>query len=273
MLLLLSLLPLMLVTGCKKEGCTDPLAINYDSEADTDDGTCIYEDVPAELVLAFEQEVDGEPVEQHQISYTSAAGNEYSITRLHYYLSNISLYRQNGDSVFLDVAQYIDIDQPATLELDTTLPEGTYTGVGFWFGVPDEKNVAGELPATSNNLNMLWPEPMGGGYHFMKLEGRFLTSQGDTGLYATHMGGLVKDDVDYASHFFDRITFDNPLTVEDGAHYIIPIVMDVNSWYETPHLWDFNDFSGVMGNPMAQEMLRKNGVDVFNVGDILVATP
>lgn len=28
--------------SCKKEGCTDFDAANYDSEADTDDGTCIY---------------------------------------------------------------------------------------------------------------------------------------------------------------------------------------------------------------------------------------
>lgn len=32
------------VTSCaKKEGCTDPDALNYDSEAEEDNGTCDYE--------------------------------------------------------------------------------------------------------------------------------------------------------------------------------------------------------------------------------------
>jgi hypothetical protein len=30
-------------TSCKKEGCTDSLANNFDDKADTDDGTCTYD--------------------------------------------------------------------------------------------------------------------------------------------------------------------------------------------------------------------------------------
>ncbi len=33
---------LLVNTGCKKEGCTDPDSINYDSEAKKDDGSCEY---------------------------------------------------------------------------------------------------------------------------------------------------------------------------------------------------------------------------------------
>lgn len=37
----------VLATGCKKEGCTDSAANNYDSEAKKDDGTCTYTAAPA----------------------------------------------------------------------------------------------------------------------------------------------------------------------------------------------------------------------------------
>lgn len=35
---------LLLGSSCVKEGCTDEEAINYDSEADDDNGSCVYKD-------------------------------------------------------------------------------------------------------------------------------------------------------------------------------------------------------------------------------------
>src|SRR5690554_5796432 len=32
-----------LLFACKKDGCTDPAAINYDSKANNDDGSCYYD--------------------------------------------------------------------------------------------------------------------------------------------------------------------------------------------------------------------------------------
>jgi hypothetical protein len=36
------LIAMLTMTGCKKEGCTDPVATNYDSQAKEDDGSCIF---------------------------------------------------------------------------------------------------------------------------------------------------------------------------------------------------------------------------------------
>ncbi len=41
-LLLLLCAALVLLPGCNKSGCTDPTSLNYDPDADTDDGTCTY---------------------------------------------------------------------------------------------------------------------------------------------------------------------------------------------------------------------------------------
>lgn len=42
LILALSLLTVSTFTSCKKEGCTDPEALNYDADAKDDDGSCIY---------------------------------------------------------------------------------------------------------------------------------------------------------------------------------------------------------------------------------------
>ena len=45
-LTLLSALAVLVMLGlpsCKKKGCTDPSALNYDSKAKKDDGSCEYE--------------------------------------------------------------------------------------------------------------------------------------------------------------------------------------------------------------------------------------
>lgn len=38
--------------SCKKEGCTDPDAVNHDSDAKTDDGSCTYQ---AEFIVYFNE--------------------------------------------------------------------------------------------------------------------------------------------------------------------------------------------------------------------------
>lgn len=49
--LLLSVVGLFALGACKKKGCTDPNAINYDSEAEKDDGSCEDLQVPTTYVF------------------------------------------------------------------------------------------------------------------------------------------------------------------------------------------------------------------------------
>ncbi|MBR6067730.1 MAG: hypothetical protein IKP45_08000 [Bacteroidales bacterium] len=46
------------IAGCQREGCTDPKATNYDSDAKKDNGTCVYPEEPTPVVPTKEITID-----------------------------------------------------------------------------------------------------------------------------------------------------------------------------------------------------------------------
>ena len=53
MLSLMAVVFTLAIAGCQREGCTDPKATNYDSDAKKDNGTCVYPDpvVPTKVII------------------------------------------------------------------------------------------------------------------------------------------------------------------------------------------------------------------------------
>src|SRR5690606_18234668 len=89
-------------TSCsKKEGCTDPAAINFDVDDQKDDGSCTYKEEPTSeevikksvLSINFSHNFDGLPVSAanfNQFNYVNQKGDTMSITRLRYLISDIT---------------------------------------------------------------------------------------------------------------------------------------------------------------------------------------
>ena len=49
--LVLVILCSVVITGCKKKGCMDPSATNYNPEAEKDNGSCEYYTVPTDYIF------------------------------------------------------------------------------------------------------------------------------------------------------------------------------------------------------------------------------
>jgi hypothetical protein len=227
-----------------------------------------------EVTLQLDHSVGNDSLLLHVERYTNAAGNHYDINELRYYISNVALVRADASLVPLADVVYRDLAESQTrLRSVGGVPNGDYTGVRFTFGLDAQRNVDGGLPVSFENGLMVWPDPLGGGYHFMQLDGRH--HGGGTGWQA-HLGRLDRptDPVPIDPHFEVQLDFASACGSGCALHlagdrWTVQLVMDVNKWFEAPNLFDFDVFgSDVMSNPTAQRELGENGVHVFHLGGI-----
>lgn len=71
---LLFCLPILMIS-CKKEGCTDQLALNYNSEAKKDDGSCKYSTVGTLQVTV--KDVNGNKLSGKTVSLYKGTYDDY----------------------------------------------------------------------------------------------------------------------------------------------------------------------------------------------------
>ena len=213
-----------------------------------------------DLLINFDHVVDGQDLAYDEIRYTNAAGNNYAITRLEYIISDVSLETTSGKRVDLADTHYRNALVNSTRSLATQIPGGTYHMLHFTFGIDGDKNQTGALPSNDFFNNMAWPSPMGGGYHYMRMEGLFRTTDGESS-FLTHTGPSG------GSNFSFDISLPVDLSIDKGT-WDIDVVMDINQWYEEPTVYNFNDHGGIMGNADAQFTLQENGATSFSIGHI-----
>lgn len=213
--------------------------------------------VPTSLNINLEYMVDGSGLVFDTILYTNAAGNNYSVNRLQYYISNIKLLRSDGSKINLPGVHYIDARLSEKNKLEFNNPTtGSFVGLEFLIGLDSITNQTGALPNILDNTAMAWPVPMGGGYHFMKMEGYFMNLGSSFG-YAMHLGR----NANVVNAFVQNKSF----TIEQNKSNQLTLRMNLNEWYTTPAIYDFNiDGNYSMGNGTAMLKLAKNGADVFN---------
>ncbi len=210
----------------------------------------------ADLQLKLTYRIDNKQLEFDTMQYVCDAGYDYEVTRLNYYLSGFVFNMQDGSNYSSNEVFYIDARQASMNNLSfEKFPSGTCTQISFYVGLDSVKNQTDSLPMTFDNINMGWPDMMGGGYHFMKLEGHYRDTSTNYG-FAMHLGknkNLVP------------ITVSNPVIVRNGNDAEATLSMNINEWLRNPLIYDFKaDGSYSMNNDTAMHKLCTNGTDIFN---------
>lgn len=207
------------------------------------------------LTINFTQTIQNEELSLGSFSYTNTQGQLYSVDRLWYIISNITLHTEDGISNLIRDAHFIDADNPNTQTLVINdLEKNNYTAISFTMGLDAIKNISNLYLNEDFHAKMFWPEPMGGGYHYMKLEGNF---NNETTFYNTHTGGAMGMDFSFSNS--NSVSL---ITDETTENMEISINMEIANWYKGSHSIALSN-EGIMGNTEIQAQLKANGANVF----------
>ena len=239
---------------------------------------CSKRNEKAEIDLNIGYEINGQPLVTDTLCYVNEAGNTFLITEIQWFLSNLELKNEAGDWTtllqrnLLDTADinrvfYMDTNIPESQTLHTQpLPIGHYTALRFTFGL-DETDNQTSLFSDPPESEMFWPDVLGGGYHYMKLNGKYLNAEDRLAPLAVHLGiGQNEDCTEfYQNYFIVELPIDFHIVA--NAENQLDLTMVIDNWFRNPHTIDFNEFgSHIMQNQTAQRLLNGNGKDVFRIG-------
>ena len=204
------------------------------------------------------------------IQYVNAFGNQLSIERLRYLISDLTITKPSGETIPLNNYHLIDLENENTLNLtpNQCLETGIYANVSFIFGFTNTANTDGAYPDL-NSTSWNVPPMLGGGYHYMQLDGKFINNIEDEAGYNFH--AIRAADNPGPNPSFPQDTFFEvnlgPLTVSENNEIIIS--MDIAQWFKEPYLWDLNLYNQMlMPNSTAQILMYKNGQNVFHLNSV-----
>ncbi|NQT77661.1 MAG: hypothetical protein HQ565_08100 [Bacteroidetes bacterium] len=255
---LLIILFIMPLAGCNKS--EDPVP-----EPDT-----------GKITFKFYHYCDGAPLDFDIRKYVNEAGNQYMVNEIQYFISDVTLHRPDASSYMImawkDI-HYVDTDIPSTHEwkvLDE-IGTGDFERITFTFGISEEKNQSLMFVDHPESL-MFWPQYLGGGYHYMKLNGKWLDTNQFERPYDFHLGiGQIYDSqsgeiTGFIQNYFEIEVPASGFTINKDQETVINLVMKVEKWFNNPHTYDHNDWGGdIMQKQEAMKLACENGHDVFGV--------
>ena len=211
--------------------------------------------------------------------YINEAGNHYELTDIMYFISDVKFYSHFGTAFLISIqpSHYTNIRLPSTLSWNIidAVPAGIYDSISFIFGLNEIRNHSNAF-VNPPETNMAWPDMLGGGYHYMMLNGKWLNPQNIASPFNFHIGigQIYTDTVNYdvntitafVQNYFKVSLPLSSLQITNNNTSTITLNMAIDSWFKTPHTWDHNYWGGsMMQNQRALQCIKENGFDVFSV--------
>ena len=233
------------------------------------------------MVLSFEHFADGNQLILDEMRYVNAAGNQYEVTEIQWFISDITLVKSDGNKILLGgdkFAHYVDTNLPETNQwiIPDEIPAGDYSSIMMTFGIKGEKNTP-LMYTDPPESDMLWPINLGGdqgGYHYMKLNGFWINKDQQREPFNFHLGVGQERDVDnnitgFIQNWFEVSLPVSSFSISSDELKKVAIRMNVEKWWESPNIYDHDEVgSRIMQNQEAMRMGVENGKHVFSIGSI-----
>lgn len=239
-------------------------------------------DSGGKLILRFIHEINNSELLTDTIMFENEAGNFYGVNEVKYFISDVLLFNRSGDYFAINdekVIHYVDIDLPETLKWQVfdPIPDGVYDSLIFIFGLNEVRNQSFAF-VNPPEVNMFWPDMLGGGYHYLMINGKWKAQGNLVTPFDFHLGigqiysgtTLSVDSITGFVHNYFRVSLPlNGMVIENKMTRTINLRMDINSWFCTPNTWDFNVWGGyIMQNQDAMRTGCENGFDVFSLRSV-----
>ncbi len=195
----------------------------------------------AKLVITFNSYVGNQLLKLDSATYKNELGQPYTVSKLRYYVGNLSLITNEGTSFHSD--EYFLVDETNDSSKQVTLrnvPPGNYTTISFIIGVDSLQNCSGAQSGALDPANaMFWT--WNSGYIFIKMEGASPLSKSPGHLLEFHVGGYKAP---YNCIRTVKLSLKNSLQIANG-NAALNIKTDLSQLFKAQHVIDFSKISSV----------------------------
>lgn len=253
------IIPVMVISGCKKKDNDD----NNNGGVPT--GTNA-------MRIEFTHKVGAQLLALNTGSYTNTNGDQYTVSRFRYYLSNFRFRKTDGTyyTVPTDVNSssgyfLIDEDNAASKNISIpNIPAGDYDAVEFLIGIDSLRNTSGAQTGSLDPANgMFWS--WNSGYIFMMFEGNSPQSTAAGNALVFHSGGFKEpsNNIKKVTLTFNGAKAMVRSNISPEIHFIV----DINEIFSNPNAINFATLN-TAHMPMACMPIAQNYADMIRVDHV-----
>lgn len=219
---------------------------------------------PSVVKLTFNNNIKGSNIVFNDSTYTNSFGEKYIITKLRYYVTNVSLQTGVKSNKEKNSYHLVDESDKGSQVISFSIPAGYYTSLQFLLGVDSLHNVSG---AQTDDLDpakdMFWT--WNSGYVMAKLEGNSPSSKLVNNKFEFHIGGFSGP---YNVLKKVQLTFPEKTLLVAGRTYDISINADINTWWQHPHDIKISEHANITSPGRFAKEISDNYVNMFHIEKI-----
>ena len=220
----------------------------------------------------------GEILRLDTMIYETSVGNQYMVTDLQYFISCIRVHQAGGKWMDVNLdheVHYVDLRlvDTWTWVLEKNFRNITIDSISFVFGLDSENNYSYRFPDPPER-DMFWPEILGGGYHYMKLNMKWKNAEMTEvqpfmfhlGIGQVYKGNVVNVDsiIGYVPNYFTVRLPLLPMMKSSESETSWIIAMNIEKWFDGTYAFDFAGYpKGIMQNQEGMYQATRNGLNAF----------